>query len=126
MTLPVGGALLLGPLVFSDRPSTWLMGSSYQRTAAILSRLMLAAVVVMFPNALLAQVVLASHRDRLYASAVVTTAGANLVFNLCWIAESGVFGAAMATVAAERTLFAGLVAAARVHRQRRTIPTSLA
>lgn len=66
---------------------------------------MLAAVVVMFPNALLAQVVLASHRDRLYASAVVTIAGANLEFNLRWIAESGVFGAAMATVAAERTLF---------------------
>lgn len=37
MTLPVGGALLLGPLVFSDRLSTWLMGSGYQRTAAILS-----------------------------------------------------------------------------------------
>ncbi|MBF0200638.1 MAG: polysaccharide biosynthesis C-terminal domain-containing protein [Desulfamplus sp.] len=103
------GIILTGAAVMAgDTPWQWLLGPGYEGVGSILPWL-LGATVFMLPNALLTQVALAIHGEWKYAMAAMAAALANILLNLWWIPVWDIYGAAMATVAAEALLMCVLI-----------------
>lgn len=83
-------------------------GTQYGQAEALCPWLM-GCLAFLLPNAVLTQALVALGREGYYARLTVATAVANIVFNLVLIPFLGARGSALATVATEALLAAGLL-----------------
>lgn len=99
------GGLLLGPFIL-----TLAFGDKYADAVPLLSWL-LASLPFILPNYVLTQALVALGRERYYAGLTIVAAFLNIGLNLLLIPHMAAKGAALATVATEATLCAGLALA---------------
>ena len=96
------GALVLGPYIL-----TLAFGDKYADAVPLLAWL-LASLPFILPNYVLTQALVALGRERAYAVVTVVAAFLNIGLNLLLIPHMAAKGAALATVATEAALCAGL------------------
>lgn len=96
------GGLLLGPTIL-----TLAFGDKYAAAIPLLAWL-LAALPFILPNYVLTQALVALGRERTYAWLTVWAAVCNIILNLLLIPFFAAKGAALATIATEAALCAGL------------------
>lgn len=96
------GGIVLGPFIL-----TLAFGDKYAAAIPLLSWL-LASLPCILPNYVLTQALVALGRERYYASVTVLAAGLNIGLNLLLIPALAAKGAALATIATEAALCAGL------------------
>jgi O-antigen/teichoic acid export membrane protein len=97
------GGILLGPFIL-----TLAFGDKYAAAIPLLSWL-LASLPFILPNYVLTQALVALGRERYYAGVTVVAAACNIGLNLLLIPALAAKGAALATIATEAALCAGLV-----------------
>jgi len=99
------GGLLLGPFIL-----TLAFGDKYAAAVPLLSWL-LASLPFILPNYVLTQALVALGRERYYAGVTIAAAFLNIGLNLLLIPHMAGKGAALATIATEAILCAGLALA---------------
>jgi O-antigen/teichoic acid export membrane protein len=96
------GGLLLGPFIL-----TLAFGDKYAAATPLLAWL-LASLPFILPNYVLTQALVALGRERYYAGVTVAAASLNIALNFLLVPHLAAKGAALATVATEAALCAGL------------------
>jgi O-antigen/teichoic acid export membrane protein len=103
LPIGLGGMVVAGPLI------AFIYGESYEPAVGAFQILLMLPVITAI-SSVIAFPLIATGGERLYAKVVVLAALVNLMLNFVLIPQLGMYGAALATVAAEVTALVYLLA----------------